>query len=130
MDAALAPLRMNGVRVINYIDDWLILVESERRAIQHRDVVLAHMKQLGLRLNVKKSVLSPVQRTTFLGVIWDSTAMQAQLTPARIAAILSAVSGLKLGQPLTVRYFQRVLGLMAAVSNIIPVGLLYMRPLQ
>ncbi len=32
-----------------------------------------HMKKFGLRLNAKKSVLSPLQRTTFLGVIWDST---------------------------------------------------------
>jgi len=32
-----------------------------------RDVVLAHIKTLGLRLNAKKSVLSPAQRTTFLG---------------------------------------------------------------
>ncbi len=30
------------------------------------------MKELGLRLNAKKSVLSPLQRTTFLGVEWDT----------------------------------------------------------
>ena len=29
-------------------------------------------QRLGLRLNVKKSVLLPAQRTTFLGVLWDS----------------------------------------------------------
>ncbi len=29
------------------------------------------MKVLGLRLNAKKSVLSPLQRTTYLGVVWD-----------------------------------------------------------
>ncbi len=33
-------------------------------------------------------------------------------------------------QSLTVRKFQRLLGLMAAGSNVIPFGLLYMRPLQ
>ncbi|KAI2653718.1 Fumarate hydratase class II [Labeo rohita] len=42
------------------------------------------MKKLGLRLNTKKSVLSPLQRTTYLGVVWDSTTMQACLSPARI----------------------------------------------
>ncbi len=45
-------------------------------AARHRDVILAHMKQLGLKLNAKESVLSPVQRTTYLGVVWDSTMMQ------------------------------------------------------
>ncbi len=31
--------------------------------VRHRDVVLAHMKELGLRLNAKESVLSPLQRS-------------------------------------------------------------------
>ncbi|KAL0175478.1 hypothetical protein M9458_027808, partial [Cirrhinus mrigala] len=130
VDAALAPLRLQGIRILNYIDDWLILAQSEMVAVRHRDVVLAHMKELGLRLNAKKSVLSPVQRTTYLGVVWDSTTMQAQLSPARIESILAAVMRVKEGRSLTVKQFQRLLGLMAAASNVIPFGLLYMRPLQ
>ncbi|CAM4558277.1 unnamed protein product [Leuciscus chuanchicus] len=130
VDAALAPLRLQGIRIMNYIDDWLILAQSHRLAVQHRDVVLAHMKELGLRLNAKKSVLSPLQRTTFLGVVWDSVSMQARLSPPRIDSILAAVKSVKLGQLLTVKQFQRLLGLMAAASNVIPFGLLHMRPLQ
>ncbi len=130
VDAALVPLRLQGIRIMNYIDDWLILAQSHQLAVWHRDVVLAHMEKLGLRLNAKKSVLSPLQRTTFLGVIWDSTSMQARLSPARIESILSAVKRIRLGQSLTVGQFQRLLGLMAAASNVIPVGLLHMRPLQ
>ncbi|KAI2657596.1 Transposon Ty3-G Gag-Pol polyprotein [Labeo rohita] len=119
-----------GIRILNYIDDWLILAQSEQLAAQHRDVVLAHMKELGLRLNAKKSVLSPLQRTTYLGVVWDSTTMQARLSPARIESILAAVRRVKVGRSLTVKQFQQLLGLMAAASNVIPFGLLYMRPLQ
>ncbi|CAM4555428.1 unnamed protein product [Leuciscus chuanchicus] len=130
VDAALAPLRLQGIRIMNYIDDWLILAQSHQLAVQHRDVVLAHMKELGLRLNAKKSVLSPLQRTTFLGVVWDSVSMQARLSPPRIDSILAAVKSVKLGQLLTVKQFQRLLGLMAAASNVIPFGLLHMRPLQ
>ncbi|KAI2644656.1 Transposon Ty3-G Gag-Pol polyprotein [Labeo rohita] len=76
VDAALTSLRLQGIRILNYIDDWLILAQSEQLAARHREVVLAHIKELGLRLNTKKSVLSPVQRTTYLGVVWDSTTMQ------------------------------------------------------
>ncbi|KAI2652402.1 Transposon Ty3-G Gag-Pol polyprotein [Labeo rohita] len=130
MDAALAPLRLWGIRILNYIDDWLILAQSEQVAAQHRDVVLAHMKELGLRLNAKKSVLSPSQRTTYLGVVWDSTTMRACLSPTRNESILAAVKRVKEGQSLTVKQFQQLLGLMAAASNVIPFGLLYMRPLQ
>ncbi|KAI2644504.1 Transposon Ty3-G Gag-Pol polyprotein [Labeo rohita] len=130
VDAALVPFRLQGIRILNYIDDWLILAASESLAVRHRDVVLAHMKALGLRLNAKKSVLSPSQRTTYLGVVWDSTTMQARLSPARIESILAAVKRVKEGRSLTVKQFQQLLGLMAAASNVIPFGLLYMRPLQ
>ncbi len=122
VDAALAPLLLQGICILNYIDDWLILALSEQVAAQHRDVVLAHMKVLGL--------LSPLQRTTYLGVVWDSTTIQARMSPARIESILMEVRRVKEGQSLTVKQFQRLLGLMAAASNLIPIGLLYMRPLQ
>ncbi len=51
VDAALALLRLQGIRSMNYINDWLILAQSHQLAVRHRDVVLAHMKKLGLRLN-------------------------------------------------------------------------------
>ncbi len=129
VDAALAPVPLQGIRILNYIDDWLILALSDQVAAQHQDVVLAHMKVLGLRLNAKKSVLYPLQRTTYLGVVWDSTTIQARISPARIESILTEVRRVKEGQTLTVKQFQRLLGLMAAASNLILIGLLYMRPL-
>ncbi|KAI2666023.1 Transposon Ty3-I Gag-Pol polyprotein [Labeo rohita] len=130
MDAALAPLRLQGIRILNYIDDWLILARSQELALRHWDVVLAHLRSLGLRLNAKKSVLSPAQRTTYLGVVWDSITMQAQLSPARVESILNTLKNIKLGHKVTLHYFQRVLGLMAAASTVIPLGLLHMRPFQ
>ncbi len=68
MDAALAPLRLQGIRVLNYLDDWLILAHSRELVSRHRDIVLSHIHSLGLRMNAKKSVLLPSQRTLFLGV--------------------------------------------------------------
>ncbi|KAL0148000.1 hypothetical protein M9458_056674 [Cirrhinus mrigala] len=108
----------------------LIIDRFRALGVRHRDVVLAHMKVLGLRLNAKKSVLSPLQRTTYLGVVWDLTTMQTRLSPARIESILTAVVRVRKGRSLAVKQFQQLLGLMAAVSNVIPFGLLYMRPLQ
>ncbi len=74
--------------------------------------------------------LSPVQRTTYLGMVWNSTTMQARMSPARIESIFTSVKRVREGKSLTVKQFQRLLGLMAATSNVIPFGLLYMRPLQ
>ncbi len=52
--------------------------------------------------------------------------MQACLSPARIESILTAVTRVREGLSFTVKLFQKLLGLMAAESNVIPFGLLYM----
>ncbi|KAI2647955.1 Transposon Ty3-G Gag-Pol polyprotein [Labeo rohita] len=80
-EAALTPLREMGIRVCNYLDDWLILAHSLELVCMHREVVLNHLAQLGLRVNWEKSKLSPVQRISFLGVELDSISMSARLSP-------------------------------------------------
>ncbi len=69
-------------------------------------------------------------RATYLGVVWDLITMQARLSPAQIESILTAVARVREGRSLTVKQFQKLLGLMAAASNVISFGLLYMRPPQ
>ncbi len=128
MDAALAPLRLQGIRVLNYLDDWLILAHSRELVSRHRDIVLAHIHSLGLRMNAKKSVLLPSQRTMFLGVHLDSVQMQARLAPARIPDLTACLARFKLGQHVSVGTRPRLLGLMAAASPVLPLGLLHMRP--
>ncbi len=62
VEGALTPLREVGVRILNYLDDWLILAQSREQLGDHRDLMLRHLSQLGLRVNWEKSKLSPVQR--------------------------------------------------------------------
>ncbi|XP_051557284.1 uncharacterized protein LOC127442927 [Myxocyprinus asiaticus] len=42
-EAALAPLREVGIRILNYLDDWLILAHSRDMLCAHRDLVLSHL---------------------------------------------------------------------------------------
>ncbi len=128
MDAALAPLRLQGIRVLNYLDDWLILAHSRELVSCHRDIVLRHIHSLGLRMNAKKSVLLPSQRTVFLGFHLDSIQMQARLAPARISNFTACLARFKLGRHVSVGTCRRLLGLMAAASPVLPLGLLHMRP--
>ncbi len=127
MDAALAPLRFQGIRVLNYLDDWLILAHSRELVSRHRDIVLRHIHSLGLRMNAKKSVLFPSQRTVFLGVHLDSIQMQARLAPAQISNFTACLARFKLGHHVSVGTCRRLLGLMTAASPVLPLGLLHMR---
>ncbi len=95
VEGALTPLREVGVRILNYLDDWLILAQSREQLGDHRDLVLRHLSQLGLRVNWEKSKLSPVQRISFLGVELDSVSMTARLTEQRAQAVLNCLSSLR-----------------------------------
>ncbi len=55
MYVALSPLRQLGIRILNYLDDWLILAQSEGELLSHKSVLLSHLECLGLRVNCAKS---------------------------------------------------------------------------
>ncbi len=79
-------------------------------------------------MNAKKSVLLPSQRTVFLVVRLDSVQMQARLAPAQIPDLTACLARFKLGHHVSVGTCRRLLGLMAAASPVLPLGLLHMRP--
>ncbi len=129
-EAALVPLREQGVRILNYLDDWLILAQSQDQLCEHRDMVLSHLSQLGLQVNWEKSKLSPVQRISFLGMELDSVSQTARLTQERAQSVLNCLNTFKNRTAAPLKQFQRLLGHMAAAAAVTPLGLLHMRPLQ
>ncbi|KAI2654804.1 Transposon Ty3-G Gag-Pol polyprotein [Labeo rohita] len=129
-EAALSPLREMGIRILNYLDDWLILAHSWNLVCVHRDMVLNHLAQLGLRVNWEKSKLSPAQRISFLGVELDSVSMSARLSPEHAQSVLRCVATLRCGSAVPLKQVQRLLGHMASSAAVTPLGLMHMRPLQ
>ncbi len=129
-EAALVPLREQGVRILNYLDDWLILAQSQDQLCEHRDMVLSHLSQLGLQVNWEKSKLSPVQRISFLGMELDSVSQTTRLTQERAQSVLNCLNTFKNRTAAPLKQFQRLLGHMAAAAAVTPLGLLHMRPLQ
>ncbi len=88
---------------MNYIDDWLILSVASVGSSASRCHSRPHERVC------KECAFST--KDHFLSVALDSTSMQTHLSPARVESILSAVKSIRLGQSLTVRQFQRLLGL-------------------
>ncbi len=88
-EAALVPLREHGARILNYLDDWLILAPSQDQLCEHRDLVLSHLSQSGLRVNWEKSKLSPMQRISFLGMELDSVNQTVRLTKEHAQSVLN-----------------------------------------
>ena len=125
MDAALAPLRrqgVGGVRMASYLDDWLTCAPSERQARSNTEVVLA--------LNREKSCLITSRTVTYLGLVLDSNVMRASLTPKRLSVLREHLSCFSVTKQVTVKFGQRLLGLLVAATQAVPLGLLDMHPLQ
>ncbi|KAI2649329.1 ORF V: Enzymatic polyprotein [Labeo rohita] len=129
-EAALSPLWQTGIRILNYLDDWLLIAHSRDLLCEQRDLVLRHLSHLGLQVNREKSKLSPVQRISFLGVELDSVSMTARLTNERAQSVLKCLESFRHKTAVPLKTFQRLLGHMAAAAAVTPLGLLHMRPLQ
>lgn len=130
IDAVLAPLWRQGLKVLNYLDDWLIAASTEQLCRNHVSILLEHIQGLGLRLNTNKSRLEPAQVTQFLGLIVDSRSATVTLTLERQEAITACLSQFRLGANVSWRLCLRLMGLMAAAVQVVPLALLHMWPVQ
>ncbi len=126
MNAALAPLRLQGIRLLNYLDDWLILANSRELVVIGISSSITYVL-LASEWTPRRVFSSPLSKL-FLGVHLDSVQMQARLAPARISNFAACLARFKLGHHVSVSTCRRLLGLMAAASPVLPLGLLHMRP--
>ncbi len=53
------PLRSSGRRILNYLDDWMILAQSLDTLISHIDSLLIHLESLGLCVNMQRAFSPP-----------------------------------------------------------------------
>ena len=128
--AAIAPLRQQGIRLATYIDDWLISADTSQKVERDTTVVISHLTSLGFTINFRKSVLVPSQQTTFIGVSLDSTTLTARLSQDRIDSFLACVRSFHTGQRVTYRQCMQATGLMASAIHLIRLGRFHMRPFQ
>ena len=128
--AAIAPLRAQGIRLSTYLDDWLISADSEEEANTHTATVVSHLTSLGFILNYEKSSMVPSQQTTFLGVELDSTKPWARLSQERIQRFLSCLTAFQEGARVPYKLCEKVSGFMASAIHLVRLGRYYMRPFQ
>lgn len=128
--AALSPLQARGIKILPYLDDWLICAPTREQASRDTVTVLEHIDRLGLRVNLDKSNLAPAQRTIFLGVSLNTISMKACPSPQRVGGIVTMLSAFRRGRALPFVLYLRLLGMLTAASGVVPLGLLWLRPMQ
>ncbi|KAK3288759.1 hypothetical protein CYMTET_3776 [Cymbomonas tetramitiformis] len=79
--------RHSGMRVLPYMDDFLVLVDSQREGFLRREKVQLVLHRLGLRRNEKKGQWEPTQVVEHLGLEVDLKLGQFRATERRVHKI-------------------------------------------
>ncbi|MFI5421651.1 MAG: reverse transcriptase domain-containing protein, partial [Nitrososphaerales archaeon] len=116
MREPIAVLRAEGLRLVIYIDDILILGGSIEEIKSHADKALSLLQELGFRIKWEKCQLEPTQRVKFLGFIVDSVKMTLSLPHDKIHKIRKESRQLLKISTTTLRKLASFLGLLASVA--------------
>ncbi|XP_068227098.1 uncharacterized protein [Palaemon carinicauda] len=70
-DTIVQKLRVQGVQVMAYLDDWLVWATSSRECLRGCRKVTQFLEHLGFKINTKKSRVSPAHKFQWLGIHWN-----------------------------------------------------------
>ena len=125
-----AILHRYGIRMLRYLDDWLILAESRTACIQARDRLLQVCEELGLQVNFKKSSLIPSQDMTYLGMQIQSVRFVGKPTETRVDNLLKIIEEFLSSPDPPAALWRRLLGHLSSLTLLVKGGMLQMRSLQ
>ena len=126
----LAMIHGWGIYISPYLDD-LILKNSDKSAlVEQLPVSLQTLINAGFIINLQKSELLPCQDLVYIGGRLRTDLGLVTLPQDRMEAFLRSLSKLKVGSTQTAGFFQHILGMIAAMLDVVPYARLRMRPLQ
>ena len=119
-----------GIRLLRYLDDWLVLSSSEKKAKESIRELLSLCRTLGIVINEKKSDLVPSQSAKYLGMTIDTGAGKVFPSLARVEKFLTVAESFCSMQSPPAQLWQVILGHLASLERLVPHGGLRMRSLQ
>ncbi len=118
------------MRILNYLDNWLILAQSQDQLCEHRDWCSRTSASWAFGSTGKRANSCQCRGSIFSVWSLDSVNQTARLTQERAQSVLNCLNTFKNRTAAPLKQFQRLLGHMAAAAAVTPLGLLHMRPLQ
>ena len=119
-----------GIRIHQYLDDWLIRAPTRESCHQGTQSLLALCQELGWIVNIQKSELEPQQVFDFVGYQYDLLNGLVKPTQNRWEVLQQKVTALLQNRSCRVRTFMSLIGLLTATEKQVTLGRLHMRPIQ
>ena len=119
-----------GIRIHQYLDDWLIRAPTKESCHQGTQSLLALCQELGWMVNMQKSELEPQQVFDFVGYQYDLLNGVVRPTQNRWETLQQKITVLLQNRSCRVRTFMSLIGLLTATEKQVTLGRLHMRPIQ
>ena len=125
-----AQLRLNGLRIVIFLDDILLVASSFADRMEQLSLLRKLLESLGFVINDAKSQLQPTTRICFLGFIIDSISMKLLLPEDKLQKIISACLNLVSKINPSVREVAHVTGLLVSAFPAVNYLNLYYRSIE
>ena len=119
-----------GIRLHQYLDDWLVRASSHQDCLQHTQVLVKMCQKLGWLVNLEKSELEPKQVFDFVGYQFDLQSGRVRSTPERWQNLQDKILEMLAKPTCPVRQFMSLIGLLTATEKQVHLGRLHMHPIQ
>ena len=123
-------LHRQGILVIPYLGDWLIHHPDQNVLLRHQAQLINTLDLVGFVLNRKKSELDLTQDIRFLGIRLRLDLGEASLPESKAWEIVARTRHLSSLHVLTYTQVSQLMGSLNGASGLIPLGRLFLRPLQ
>ena len=113
-------LRLQGIKVHVYLDDWLVRADSAELALRHTDLVVRVLRHLGWVLNLAKSELVPRQVFHFLGMAFNTRLFTIAPLPKMRLKVLHVLGHWRGKVLVSARDASRLIGMIQFMSSLVP----------
>ncbi|CAG9137655.1 unnamed protein product [Plutella xylostella] len=122
-------LRLRGMRVLVYLDDFLLVNQSRRRLRDHAHQAKALLHELGWVINKGKSSAQPVQNIEFLGIKWSTVQNIKSLPREKLFKLQGCLEKFLVAPAWSPLDLQKLVGWLNFASFIVPYGRINFRSL-
>ena len=126
----LQALRKLGIRLVAYLDDFLLMAQERAGILQARDTMMFMLESLGFVINMQKSILEPTKQLEFLGVRVNSGTMTLTVPEGKAQRLLELCRETEAKTDMTARELARVVGHLIATMPAISHARIHVRYLQ
>ena len=111
-----------GIRIHQYLDDWLVRATSHQTCLQHTPTLVALCRELGWLVNKEKSELDPKQVFNFVGHQFDLKEGKVRPPPESWQTLTDKILLILSGTVCPVRQFMSMIGLPSATEKQVHLG--------